>query len=182
MAKITTIGPDTPPKGRWLIWAGIFIAVLVLLSLLAMLLNFLGIVDFSTLPLALPWFRSPAEESEQILKEEQLAMQIVDLQADRELLLGSLEDKKNEIALLKAEVERLETEIKQLIEQEQAITDMAAIYAKMDPAAAAAILEKLSAEEVLPILGKLKKDQAAAILAELDGDLASKITRAWAAR
>ena len=181
MAKITTIGPDTPPKGRWLIWAGIFIAVLVLLSLLAMLLNFLGIVDFSTLPLALPWFRSPAEESEQILKEEQLAMQIVDLQADRELLLGSLEDKKT-IALLKAEVERLETEIKQLIEQEQAITDMAAIYAKMDPAAAAAILEKLSAEEVLPILGKLKKDQAAAILAELDGDLASKITRAWAAR
>lgn len=180
MAKVTTIQSSPPRKGCWLVWLGVLLAVLFLAVLVFLLLNFLGVVSLSSLPRTLPWFQSPAVESEQIQQQEQLARENAGLQADLAQLSSRLQDKESEIAALQEQVERLQAELAELTRQEEAFAAMASVYGRMDPQAAAVILGKLPTEEILPLLGKLKKDQAAAILALMDSEKASELTRAWA--
>lgn len=155
-------------------------AIIFLLLLSALLLNFLGMIDLSSLPLPLSWFKPVKQEAEETQLVELLQREIANLEADRDQLLGRVDDKEGEIIALTAKLRQLEEEITGLTRQMAAQTDMASVYGSMNAAAAASILGNLPVEEALPILGKLKKEQAAAILAELDPVKASEITKAWA--
>lgn len=178
MAKVVSMQPDRPKRRRWLVGISVLMGVLFVGALVFLLLNFLGIVSFSSLRASLPWSRSKEVEPEltelEFLKQEKLA-----LEADLAQLSSRLQDKDAKISTLNSEIERLRAELDELVKEQENATAMASIYDSMDPKAAAAILARLPNEEVLSILGKLKKDQAAAILALLDSQKASEITQVW---
>ncbi len=103
------------------------------------------------------------KENEIKLKEEQLNM-----------IQQSIQQKLNELAAIKSDIEKLITLRKDL--EEKSINHLVKVYSTMPPAEAAAQIEKLDRDITIQILSRMKGKSAAKILSNINPATAVRIS------
>lgn len=132
-----------------------------------------------------------AENNIASVAERRIVVQLQEQKRKNEQQAQALEKEKNELNLLRSEVDKKLDQLKVLRKQlaalvaekdakeQERILQLSKMYNKMDPLKAANIISELDKELAVQILGGMKSKSAGRVLANIVGKKAAALTRAY---